>query len=219
MSELPGTDLSSVSGCGIDHGSVVSAVYYGIGFEPFLPVGFIFVSVMVALVFIDAGHMILPNVITYPLLIFALVVRIAFPLLLWSAYLPDFGNAPFTFMAGYPVWATSLAGALMGALAGGGSLWAVGEAWKRLRGVEAMGLGDVKMMLGVGAMLGWKLTLLSIFLAALAGSIAGVIIIARQKGKDMQAQIPFGIFLGIGSIVALLYGDKLVALYISNFIP
>ncbi|MEP7214035.1 MAG: prepilin peptidase [Acidobacteriota bacterium] len=195
------------------------AVYFGIGFNPFLPVGLIFVSAMVALIFIDAGHMILPNVITYPLLVFALIVRVAFPLLSWSEYLPDHVAAPFAFLDSYPAWAISLFGSLLGAAAGGGSLWAVGELWKRLRGVEAMGLGDVKMMLGVGVLLGWRLTLLSIFLAAFSGSIVGVIIIARQKGKDMQAQIPFGIFLGIGSIAALLYGDRLIAWYIAHFIP
>lgn len=194
-------------------------VYVGIGFTPFLPVALIFAAAMIALIFIDAGHMILPNVITYPLLVFALLVRLVFPMLIWSAYLPDRNTAPSAFLTGYPAWAVSLFGALVGAAAGGGSLWVVGEVWKRLRGVEAMGLGDVKMMLGVGALLGWRLTLLSIFLAAFAGSLAGIVIIARQKGKDMQAQIPFGIFLGIGSIAALLFGDRLIAWYIANFIP
>ena len=82
-----------------------------------------------------------------------------------------------------------------------------------------MGLGDVKMMLGVGALLGWRLTLLSIFLAAFAGSVAGVAVIARQKEKDLQTQIPFGIFLGIGSIASLLFGELLIRWYISTFIP
>jgi leader peptidase (prepilin peptidase)/N-methyltransferase len=103
-------------------------------------------------------------------------------------------------------------------LAGGGSLWLVGEVWKRLRGVEAMGLGDVKMMLGVGALLGWRLSVLSIFLGAFAGSIIGIVVIAKQKDRDLQTQIPFGIFLGIGSLLALLFGEQLIAWYAGKFL-
>jgi leader peptidase (prepilin peptidase)/N-methyltransferase len=95
----------------------------------------------------------------------------------------------------------------------------VGEIWKRLRGVEAMGLGDVKMLFAVGALLGWRLTFLTIFLGALTGAIAGVFVIAKQKDKNLQAQIPFGIFLGIGSIISLLYGEQLIAWYIEKFVP
>jgi leader peptidase (prepilin peptidase)/N-methyltransferase len=189
------------------------------GFNAFLPVALIFAAVMVSLVFIDAEHMILPNVITYPLLLAAVIVRIVYPIFFSSVLLPDHGAVPFSFASGLPAWAVSLIGAAAGAAAGGGSLWLVGEAWKRLRGVDAMGLGDVKMMLGVGALLGWKLTLLSIFIAAFAGSVAGIGVIVRQKGKDLQAQIPFGIFLGIGSLAAMLYGERMVAWYLSTFIP
>ena len=62
--------------------------------------------------------------------------------------------------ATYPIWLVSLIGAGIGALAGGGSLWLMGFLWEKLRGVEAMGLGDVKMMAMVGAFLGLRATLL-----------------------------------------------------------
>ena len=120
-------------------------------------------------------------------------------------------------MENYPIWVTSLCGAILGALVGGGSLWLVGEIWKRLRGVDAMGLGDVKMMFGVGVFLGWQLTLLTIFLGAFSGAIIGIFLISRQKDKDMQTQIPFGIFLGIGSIISLLFGEQLIKWYFSMF--
>ena len=118
-----------------------------------------------------------------------------------------------------PVWLASLLAGLLGALAGGGSLWLVGEAWKRLRGVDAMGLGDVKMMLGVGALLGWRLTFLAIFFGAFAGAVIGSVLVARLKDKDMQTQIPFGIFLGIGSIISLIAGERLINWYVNTFIP
>lgn len=194
-------------------------VYWQIGFNWYLPVCLIFVSAMVSLIFIDAEHMILPNVITYPLLIFALLVRILFPIFFTAEYFADLQHAPINNFAEYPLWVVSLIGAFFGALVGGGSLWLVGELWKRLRGVDAMGLGDVKMMAAVGALLGWRLTLISIFLGAFSGAVIGVFMIARSKDKDFQAQIPFGIFLGIGSVIALLFGEQLVSWYMNTFIP
>jgi len=193
-------------------------VYWQIGFNWYLPVCLIFSTALVSLVFIDAEHMILPNVITYPLLVFSLIIRLVYPLIFTENFFSDTKFAPLVHLNNYPFWLVSLAGAILGGLVGGGLLWLVGELWKRLRGVEAMGLGDVKMMFAVGALLGWRLTLLSIFLGAFSGAVIGIIVIARQKEKDFQAQIPFGIFLGIGSFLALLCGDKLIAWYLHSFV-
>lgn len=194
--------------------------YWQIGWTPFLPVALVFVSTMIALIFIDAEHMILPNVITYPMLVFASAIRIIFPLAFTGNYLSDITHWPINQLAaaGFPAWLVSLAGAIFGGIVGGGSLWLVGELWKRLRGVEAMGLGDVKMMFGVGALLGWRLTLLTIFLGAFGGALIGIVLVMRQKDKDFQMQLPFGIFLGIGSIVALLFGDRMIAWYLDRFV-
>lgn len=193
--------------------------YWQIGLTAFLPVAIIFVVSMIALIFIDSEHMILPNVITYPLFIFALLVRIVYPLVFGSEYFTDLQHSPLTYLQNYPAWLVSLIGAIFGGLVGGGFLWLVGEIWKKLRGVEAMGLGDVKMMFAVGALLGWRLTFLTIFLGAFSGAIIGIFVIYKQKEKDMQAQIPFGIFLGIGSILALLFGEQLINWYINSFVP
>ena len=81
-----------------------------------------------------------------------------------------------------------------------------------------MGLGDVKMMFGVGALLGWRLAFLSIFSAHSPGALIGIVVIAKQKNKDLQTQIPFGIFLGTGSILSLLFGDQLIAWYVGTFV-
>ena len=193
-------------------------VFWQIGFNLFLPACLIFAAAMIALIFIDAEHMILPNVITYPLLLFALLMRLIFPLFISAEYFTDLKSAPLTYFQSYPIWLVSLIGAVFGGLLGGGSLWLVGEIWKRLRGVDAMGLGDVKMMFAVGAFLGWKLTFLSIFLGAFTGAIAGIFVIYTQKEKDFQAQIPFGIFLGLGSIIALLFGDQMISWYLGTFV-
>ena len=105
----------------------------------------------------------------------------------------------------------------MGALAGGGSLWLMGWIWEKLRGVEAMGLGDVKMMFMVGAYLGWRLTILNVFLGVFSGSLIGIVLMLRQGKRDMKMLLPFGVFLGIGAIAALLFGSQIVDWYAGQF--
>jgi leader peptidase (prepilin peptidase) / N-methyltransferase len=182
-----------------------------------LPFDLVFVSALLALVFIDAEHMILPNAITYPGIVFAVVARIVIPFLTRIPHfddLPSLINGPFE---GLPIWAASLGGAVIGAFVGGGSLWLMGFIWEKLRGVEAMGLGDVKMMFMVGAYLGWRLTILTIFAGVLTGSIAGVLLMARQRERNMQMLLPFGIFLGLGAIFSLLFGSQIVNWYAGQF--
>src|SRR5207237_8251168 len=164
-----------------------------------------FTAALIALVFIDAEHMILPNAITYPGILFALVTRLAVPYLAGPTHFEDLPQLILILPAKLPLGAVSLIGALIGALAGGGSLWLMGFLWEKLRGVEAMGFGDVKMMLMVGAYLGWRLTILTILLAALTGSLAGIAVML-QRGQNLQMMLPFGIFVGIGPIIPLLIG-------------
>ncbi len=175
-----------------------------------------FAAAMVTLIFIDAEHMILPNAITYPGIIFAIITRIFVPYLAGPAHFDDLPQLLSAFPT-LPVWLVSTIGAAIGALAGGGSLWLMGFMWEKLRGVEAMGFGDVKMMLMVGAFVGWRLTILTILLGALTGSIAGIVVMYRRGGRNLQMMLPFGIFLGIGSIVSLLFGARIITWYASQF--
>jgi leader peptidase (prepilin peptidase)/N-methyltransferase len=175
-----------------------------------LPFDLAFVAGLLALIFIDAEHMILPNVITYPGAALALLARIVVPNLYGVATL---GGAQTQLRP----WLVSLGGAILGALVGGGFLWLVGWLWERARGVEAMGLGDVKMMFMVGAYLGWPLTLLTLFVGVLSGSIAGVAVMLGRKERDMQMMLPFGIFLGVGSLVSLFFGTTIIDWYVAKF--
>ncbi len=195
---------------------VFLVVYWQIGLTVFLPVALAFAAAMIALIFIDAEHMILPNVITYPMFVIALIIRIALPAAFGYVF-TDTTYGPISSLHGWPAWAVGLAGALFGALIGGGSLWLVGAIWKALRGVDAMGLGDVKLLFGIGALLGWRLTILTIFLGAFTGAVAGIALVSRQKDRSLQTQIPFGIFLGIGSIAAMLFGERMIAWYLGRF--
>ena len=80
-----------------------------------------------------------------------------------------------------------------------------------------MGLGDVKMMFMVGAYLGWPLTLLTIFVGVLTGSVTGVAMMLKRGRRDMQMLLPFGIFLGVGSLVSLLFGTTIIDWYVGKF--
>jgi leader peptidase (prepilin peptidase)/N-methyltransferase len=80
-----------------------------------------------------------------------------------------------------------------------------------------MGLGDVKMMLMVGAYLGAPLTMLTLFVAVLTGSLAGVGLMLGRDRRDMQMLLPFGIFLGVGALVSLLFGAPIIDWYVGKF--
>ena len=51
-----------------------------------------------------------------------------------------------------------------------------------------------------------------------SGALIGVILLYRQKEKDLQMQVPFGIFLGIGSLISLLFGEAIINWYLRSFV-
>jgi leader peptidase (prepilin peptidase)/N-methyltransferase len=69
----------------------------------------------------------------------------------------------------------------------------------------------------VGAYLGWRLTILTIFLGVLSGSVIGILLMLRQGKRNMQLLLPFGVFLGLGAITALLVGQRVVEWYAGQF--
>lgn len=156
------------------------------GFGPLLAVRVLFASILVVLFVIDLRHRILPDRVTLPGVGVGLVA---------SLWLPP-----------------GLTSSVLGAVVGGGLLWGISEGYFRLRGRKGLGFGDVKMLAMVGAFLGWQLTLLTLFLASLTGSVAGVAIVAARRG-DMQSALPFGTFLAAGALAAAAGGDALVRWY------
>lgn len=98
--------------------------------------------------------------------------------------------------------------AVIGAVIGGGVLWLVAIVGTWAFKKEAMGGGDIKMMTMIGAFLGWKGALLSVFLGALAGTLVFVPI-AWKSDK----LVPFGLFLALGAALAFYLGDPLVEWY------
>lgn len=174
---------------------------------------FAFSCALIVLAFIDLDHRILPDVITLNGIWIGMLI---------TAYLAQ--PSPLTarlFHAagidGANPHLLALAASLLGAIIGGGLLWGVAEAYLRLRGIEGMGLGDVKMMAMVGAFLGAPLALLTIMLGSLAGSVIGLIFI-KLADKTREYELPFGTFLSFAGIVAVLYGEDLVRWYVDHLI-
>jgi leader peptidase (prepilin peptidase)/N-methyltransferase len=96
------------------------------------------------------------------------------------------------------------------AAAAGGLLFAAALAYPR-----GMGLGDVKLAAVMGLFLGRNVAP-AILVALLVGSLVGLMIIAREGAAARKRAIPFGPFLALGGVVALLAGDQLVDLYLGT---
>ena len=132
------------------------------------------------------------------------------------AYLiPDeftWGGLAFGLLFALAVGAQALGQALLGAAVGFGLLWLVGAVGGWVLKQDAMGGGDIKMMAMVGAFLGWRGVLLTIFLGALLGSLVFVpLALAGRKRL-----VPFGIFLAMGAGAAYLVGPALYAWYLAT---
>jgi len=146
-----------------------------------------FATALLVLALIDLDHQILPDVITLP------------------------GTALALLASGLPGGPRPL-DSLLSAAGGFLVFAAIAEAWRRGRGVEALGQGDWKMAAMLGAFLGGQRLLLTVFLATLAGSLVGLGLILARRG-DSQSKLPLGTFLGFSGIVVLLFGDPALRWY------
>ena len=171
-------------------GALFVGAYLLYGVTPLVFVRIAFGCAMIVLFVIDLQHRILPNVIT--------VTGVPIGLAL-SLFLP-------------PGWKESLIGLLLG----GGVLYVIGEAYYRLRGIDGLGMGDVKMLAMIGAFLGWRLTLVTLIFASFTGSLAGVGMLVTGRG-GMKAALPFGTFLAVGALVAAVAGDQIFSWYVSLY--
>ena len=157
-----------------------------------------FLGALIVSTFIDLEFRILPDEITLPGVVIGLAWSAAFPLL---AQAGDVRLLP-----GWNRHLAALGMSALGALAGGGSIYAVGVLGKLVFRKEAMGFGDVKYMAMVGAVLGWRGALLTLVLACLFGSVYGV---GRWIVTRTMGYVPFGPFLSAGALF-MLFGAGLV---------
>ncbi len=146
----------------------------------------ILIAILVALFGIDLEHQILPNVITLPGIVVGLMFSVIAP----------------------PGWQAALIGAVLGAAV----LYGIAAAYYAVRREEGLGMGDVKMLAMIGAFLGWKAVLVTLVLSSFSGAAIGLALIAAQRG-GMKLALPFGTFLAVGALTAMLVGETLIAWY------
>lgn len=152
----------------------------------------LFVWATIALAFIDQATGYLPDDLTLPLLWAGLLVNAV------GAFVP-------------------LQDAVLGAIAGYLSLWAVYWAFKLATGKEGMGFGDFKMNAAVGAFLGWQMLPLVILLSSLVGVVFGLAqMFAARRGWDGGFRFHFGPSLAIAGIVAMFWGEAIVRWYLAR---
>ena len=193
----------------------------------------LFSFLVLGLIFTDLELRLLPDKMTLPGTFFglalAIVTYVSGPAFLFMP-MKLFGRPQHLFIA-------SLLNAMVGCAFGAGLTWGVAIAYEKIRGVEGMGFGDVKMMAMIGAFLGLNLTIFTLLLASFAGSLIGALLIVivylrRFKRATVRGvpnarahawrsalllyrmyEMPFGVFLGVGALAAAFFGDSVVRWY------
>jgi len=193
---------------------------------------------LLGLVFTDAETKLLPDAMTLPGLALGIGFSLVVPVNdLASRIVPGLVSFAMRGEISWRLW--SLSDSLLGAAVGASFLYGAAAIYLRARGVEGMGFGDVKLMAMIGAFLGTKLTVLTIFAASLAGSLFGlstVLAVWMKRVRRIEArgtpapqarrrawqsarlalryyEMPFGVFLGAMAILSFLFGNRLLHWY------
>jgi leader peptidase (prepilin peptidase)/N-methyltransferase len=198
----------------------------------------VFAFLVLGLIFTDAETKLLPDKMTLPGLALGVIFSLLVPVNdLASQFLPGVVSLPFS--GDVSIRILSLLDSLLGAALGASFIYGAGAIYLRWRGTEGMGFGDIKLMAMVGAFLGMKLTVFTIFTASLAGSMFGLTTVfvvwlkrthrfmkrladaqaARRRGwQSAQVvyrnyQMPFGVFLGSMALIAFFFGNGFLHWY------
>jgi len=205
--------------------------------------GCVLCFLLLGLTFTDAETHLLPDAMTLPglaiALLLSLVSLVPGPAFLWFPI--HFTSPASPLQPDIQLGVRSLANSLMGAALGAGVLYGIGWIYLKLRKVDGMGLGDVKLMAMVGAFLGPALTLFVLCTASLLGGVFGVFILIAVFRKRLQRyrvplgsraparawmaaqttlrsiEIPFGVFLCLMSLIAWFYGAQMIRAYLGLF--
>ena len=167
--------------------AAMAVARFGLGWQALLM--YALIAAFLVITFIDLDHRIIPDVITLP-------------------------GIPIGLAASFGPGMISPLESLVGILAGGGSLFLVAWGYQLVTQREGMGGGDIKLLAMIGAFIGWKGVLFTIFIASLTGTLAGMALIFRRRG-DMKLAVPFGPFLAVGAIAYLFMGPELISWYLA----
>lgn len=158
---------------------------------------FLFGCALIVISVIDYDHHIIPNVITYPGVVIGYAVSIANQY--WTFVEPPFVRSAFI--------------SLIGSLAGSLFLLLIAELYFKLRKIEGLGLGDVKLLAMTGAFFGPMCALYTIFIGSFVGAIIGIFLMGMNK-RSLTTEIPFGPYLALGTLIFLFWGREIMIFHL-----
>lgn len=144
---------------------------------------FLFCAALLAIIFIDLYHGIIPDVISLPGIVVGFAAAFVIPGLTWQS-------------------------SGLGLLMGGGIFYAIAAGYYLLAGRAGMGGGDIKLLAMIGAFLGWQALPFVIFASALLGSVVGIGAMVKQR-KGGKTVIPYGPFLAVASYGYLFFSHDI----------
>jgi len=175
---------------------VVFYLYYGLNMICFSYL--IMVCGFIVATFVDFEHRIIPDEISVGGMCVGILLSFLIPALqgihsdgLWLSF---------------PAHLHALGKSIFGVLIGGGTIYLMGLLGDFIFKKESMGGGDIKLMAMVGAFMGWKLALLTFFLAPFLGAIYGIV----EKIRTKESAIAYGPFLVVGALTSLFYGEEII---------
>ena len=151
-----------------------------------------FIAALIVVLYIDIDHYIIPDSITLP----GILVGLA---------------------ASFFMNKMNYLDSLLGILIGGGTLWLVAFSYQLLTKKEGMGGGDIKLLAMIGAFIGWKGVLLTIFLSSLIGTLANIPGMLLSK-KFFNYKLPFGPFIAVAAIIDVFFGEAIISLYVNTLL-
>ena len=174
--------------------SGISFVYLFLNYNNYLEVIFLQTLIIILLIvfFIDLKHLIIPDTLNFTLMGLAILKN----------FIPNF-ESNFTYDLGQSI---------IGGIAGYSIIWLIIFLYKKIKNVEAMGLGDAKLMTAIGFLFGWESVFFILFLSAILGLIS-VIPSLLNNSKNFKTKIHFGPYIVISSIIYYFKG-----IFLINFI-
>ena len=169
-------------------GLIYLIIYLGYGLSIQSLIYIILSSSLIIIAFIDLNEQIIPEAISLPGMVIGLILSFFVP------YISFINSA-------------------LGVLVGGGIILVIGLAGSAIFKKEAMGGGDVKLAAMIGAFLGWRYIIISLFLGFFLGALAGIFLIL-SKIKSREDVVPFGPFIVLGSLITLLWGENIISWYL-----
>ena len=165
------------------------AVTLKFGFTITALIYYVLIASLIVITFIDLDYQIIPNIISLP-------------------------GIPLGFLASFYLSQITVKESFLGILFGGGIFFLVAYAFVKIRGIDGMGMGDIKLLAMLGGFLGIKGVLFIIFVSSVIGTISGILIMIQSRSFTLQQKIPFGPFLSIAAMLYIFWGEFLVYKYL-----